>query len=81
MDTETEAELERLKKKYIKMGYTAYGRVVELKKKELAAALGKSTKKERDDWRAIIDLMYANLVGDDREIYLMTGKDGDKGAE
>ena len=31
--TENEAELERLKKKDIKMGYTAYGRLVALKKK------------------------------------------------
>ena len=52
-----------------------------LKKKELTAALGKSTKKERDEWRAKIDLMDANLVGNDREIYLMAGKDGDEGEE
>ena len=45
--TENEAELERLKKKYIKMENTAYGRMVALKKKELKTALGKSTKKER----------------------------------
>ena len=36
------------------MGDTAYGRMVELKKKELTAALGKCTKKERDEWRAKI---------------------------
>ena len=63
------------------MGDTAYGRLVALKKKELTAALGKSTKKERVEWRAKIDLMDANLVGDEREIYLMAGKDGDEGAE
>ena len=63
------------------MGDTAYGRLVVLKKKELTAALGKSTKKERGEWREMIYLMDANSVGDDREIYLMAGKDGDEGAE
>ena len=43
--TDNEAEIERLKKKDINMGDTAYGRMVALKKKELTAALGKSTKK------------------------------------
>ena len=43
--TDNEAELERLNKKDIKMGDTAYGRLVELKKKYLTAALGNSTKK------------------------------------
>ena len=36
------------------MGDTAYGRLVVLNKKELTPALGKSTKKERDEWRAKI---------------------------
>ena len=66
------------------MGDTAYGRMVELNKKELTAALGKSTKKERDEWRAKISLMDASLVGDDGEIYLMdtrnVGEDGDEEA-
>ena len=79
--TENEAELERLNNKYINMGDTAYGRLVELKKKDLTAALAKSTKKERDEWRAKIDLMDANLVGGDREIDLMADKDRDEGAE
>ena len=43
--TGNEAELERLNKKDIKMGDTKYGRLVELYKKKLTAALGKSTKK------------------------------------
>ena len=63
------------------MGDTAYGRLVALKKKELTAALGKSTKKERDERRAKIDLMDASLVVDNGEIDLMdtsnAGKDGD----
>ena len=63
------------------MGDNAYGRLVELKKKELTAALGKSTEKERDEQRAKIDLMDTNLVGDDREIDLTAGKDGDEGTE
>ena len=68
------------------MGETAYGRLVALKKKESTAALGKkSTKKERDEWRAKINLMDASLVGDNREIDLMdtsnAGRDGDKGSE
>ena len=42
--TDNEAELEGLKKKGFEMGDTAYGRLVALKKKELTAALGKSTK-------------------------------------
>ena len=41
----------------------------------------KSTKKERNEWRARIDLMDDNFVGNGREIGLMVGKDGDKGAE
>ena len=48
-------------------------------------ALGKSTKKERGEWREKINLMDAILVGDDGEIDLMdtsnTGEDGDEGAE
>ena len=83
--TENEAKLERLKNKDTKMGDTSYGRMVALKKKESTAALGKSTKKERDEWRTKIDLMDANLVGDDGEIDLMdtsnAGEDGDEGAE
>ena len=67
------------------MGKTAYGGMVELKKKELTAALVKSTKKERDEWREKINLMDASLVGDNREIDLMNtsnvGEDGDEGAE
>ena len=65
----------------IKMGGTAYGRLVTLKNKEFIVALVKSTKKERGEWRAKFYLMDANLVGNDREIYLMAGKDGDEGAE
>ena len=34
------------------MGDTAYGWLVELKKKELTSALVKITKKERDEWIA-----------------------------
>ena len=67
------------------MGDTAYGPLVALKKKELTAALGKSTKNERDEWRAKIYLMDAGLVGKNREIDLMdtsnVGEDGDEGAE
>ena len=67
------------------MGDTAYNLLVALNKKDLTAALGKSTKKESDEWREKIDLMDASLVGDNREIDLMdtsnTGKDGDKGEE
>ena len=63
------------------MGDTAYGRILALKKKELTSALGKSNKKERDEWRAKIDFMDASLVGNDGEIDLMVGKDRDKGAE
>ena len=81
--TENEAELERLNNKDIKMGDTAYGRLVELKKKYLTAALGNSTKKVRDEWRAKMYLMDASLVGDDGERYLMdtsnAGEDGYKG--
>ena len=65
---------------------TLYGRLVVLKKKESTAALGKkSTKKERDEWRAKIDLMDVRLVGDDGEIDLVdtsnVGEDGDEGSE
>ena len=67
------------------MGDTAYGRLVELNKKELTAASGKSTKKERDEWRVNIDFMDASLVGDNGEIYFMdtsnTGEDRDEGSE
>ena len=67
------------------MGDTAYGRLVALKKKESTSALGKSTNRERNEWRSKIYLMDAILVGDDGEIYLMdtsnAGKDGDKGSE
>ena len=67
------------------MGITAYGRLVALKKKELTVALGKSTKKERGEWRAKIDLMDAILVGNDGEIDLMdtinAGEDRYKGEE
>ena len=83
--TENEADIERLKKKYIKIGDTAYGQIVALKKKELTAALGKSTKKERDEWRAKINLMDAGLVGEDGKIDLMdtsnAGEDRDEGVE
>ena len=78
--TDNEAQLECIKKKGIKMGETAYGRLVTSKKKELTSALYKRTKKERYDWIAKIDLMDANLVGDDMEIYLMKGKYGDEGS-
>ena len=77
--TDNEAELKRIKKKDIKMGDTAYSRLVTFKKKELTAALGKRNKKERGEWRAKIDLMDANLVADDKDIYLKAGKDGDDG--
>ena len=53
------------------MGDTAYGRLVELKKKELTASLGKSTKKERNEWREKIYLMDTSNAGED----------GDKGEE
>ena len=83
--TENEAYLESLKKKDINMGDTEYSRMVAFNNKEMTAALGKSTKKERDEWRAKIDLMDASLVGDNVEIYLVdtsnVGKDGDEGAE
>ena len=83
--TENEAEFEKLKKKNIKMGDTAYVRLVALNKKELTAVLGKSTKKEKYEWRAKIDFMDVILVGDDGGIYLMdksnAGEDRDKGAE
>ena len=56
-----------------------------MKKKYLTMALGKSTKKERGEWRAKINLMDAILVGDDGEIDLMdtsnADEDGDEGAE
>ena len=48
------------------MGDNTYSRLVALNNKELKADLGKRTKKERDEWRARIDFMDANLVGDDR---------------
>ena len=83
--TENEADIERLKKKDIKMGDTAYSRMVALKKKELTGALGKSTKKERDEWRVKIDLIDASLVGNNREIDLKdrsnAGEDGHEGSE
>ena len=60
---------------------TVYGWLVALKKKDLTAALEKSTKMEWDEWRAKIDLMDANLVGNNREKYLMAGKDRDEGSE
>ena len=67
------------------MGDTVYGRLVELMKKQLTESLGKSTKKERGEWKEKIDLMDASLVRDDGEIYLMdtrnAGEDGDKGEE
>ena len=67
------------------MGDTAYGWLVELMKKQLTASLGKSTKKERDEWKEKTYLMDASLVRDDGEIYLMdtrnAGEDGDKGEE
>ena len=67
------------------MGETAYGRLVALKKKESTAALGKSTKKERDERREKIDLMDVSLVSDNGEIDFMdtrnVGKDEDKGSE
>ena len=44
-----ETKLKRLRKKNIKMGDTAYGRLLAGKKKELTAALGESNKKERDE--------------------------------
>ena len=77
--TDNEAGLKRLKKKDIKMGDTAYSWLVTFKKKELTADLGKRNKKERGEWRAKIDLMDANLVADDRDIYLKAGKYGDDG--
>ena len=56
--TDNEAGLERLKKKDIKMGDTAYGQLVALKKKELTAALGKSTKKERGECTCMYTHMH-----------------------
>ena len=50
------------------MGDTAYGRLLALKKKELTAALGKSTKEERAEWRAIIDVMDASEEVNDGEM-------------
>ena len=64
---ENQAELERLRKKDITMGDTSYGRLVALKKKELTAALGKSNRAERVEWRARIDLMDAAEAGEDGE--------------
>ena len=67
------------------MGDTVYGRLVELKKKQLTADLVNSTNKERDELRAKIDLIDVSLVGKDGERYLMDTsnavKDGDKGSE
>ena len=65
---ENEAELERLRRKDIKMGDTAYGRLLAQKKKELTAALGKSTKEERAEWRRRIDAMDASEEADDGEV-------------
>ena len=82
--TDNEAELERLKKKDIKMEETEYSRLVVLKNKELTVSLGKSTKKERYYWRVKIELMDVSLVSYKGEIYVMdtsnAGEDGDKGA-
>ena len=50
------------------MGDTAYGRLLALNKKELTAALGKSTKEERVEWRARIDVMDASEEADDGEM-------------
>ena len=56
------------------MGDTSYGRPVALKKKELTAALGKSNKAERNEWRVRIDLMDAAVAGE------AGGDDGQEGA-
>ena len=60
MDPENEAKLEQLKKKDIEMGDTVYGRLLAPKKKELTAVLCKSTKEERANGRAGIDVMDAS---------------------
>ena len=72
---ENEAKLERLKKD-IHMGNTAYGRLQALKKKEPTAALGKSTKEERDKWRTRIYVMDTSEECNHGEI----GADGEIGA-
>ena len=66
---ENEVELKRLRKKDIKMGDTAYGRLLLLaqKKKELMAVLVKSNKTERVEWKARIDLMDAVEASEDGE--------------
>ena len=63
--TENEAELEQLKNKDINMGDTAYCRMVAFNNKEMTAALGKSTKKERDECKAKTDLMDTSNAGED----------------
>ena len=63
------------------MGDTAYGRLVALRRKYLTSSLVDSTKNERYKWRARIYLMDVNLVGYDREIDLMAGKDRGEGAK
>ena len=67
---ENEAELKRLKKEDIKMDDTtyAYGRMLVLKKRELTAALGKSTKDKRVKWRTRIDMIDASKECEDGEI-------------
>ena len=65
-----DAELERLMKKDIKIGDTAYGRLLARDKKELTAALSRSTKKERDEYRASMNFMDT----------VEAGKDGREGA-
>ena len=42
------------------MGDTVKGRLLVLKKKELTAALGKSSKEEWAKWRAMIDVMHSS---------------------
>jgi hypothetical protein len=54
-----EAELQRWKKKDIKMGDTALGRLVATKKRQLDAAADHCNRSERDKLRAKLDLMDA----------------------
>ena len=51
----------------VEMGDTIHGRFLAGKKKELIAALSKSTKVERDTWRVKMDFMDIIEADDDGE--------------
>ena len=71
---ENESKLEQLKKKDIKIGDTAYGRLVAGKKRELDAASAYYDKSERAGMRAKFDLMDAE------EAIASEEQDGEQGS-